>query len=426
MKVIKVAVIGAGSRGRHAYGNYVLNNQDKIKYVAVIEPDANKRAALAAEHNINSEMCFEDEDEFFKFGKVCDAIIVAHQDKQHYKTTVKALNLGYDVLLEKPMTPDAFECIDLEECAKRNGVNLMVCHVLRYTEFYEKIKELVDEKVIGDLIGFDHKENIGHYHMAHSFVRGNWRNSKETSPLILAKTCHDMDIITWLINDECTAVYSSGDLNYFKKENAPKESAKKCLECKLNEECIFSAKRIYLDNCRNIWPVNTLCANPTYETVKEVLDKTNYGTCVWKVEDNDVCDNQVAVMEFNNGVRGTFTVTAFTHNQFRETMLFGTKGSIYANTRDNEIIVRKHGIDEYSESNITIIKPKRIVGGHGGGDVGLMEDFINVVNGSGKKPRTSVEQSIQSHLMSYACEKSRLEKRRIEMKDFKKEIKSEI
>jgi predicted dehydrogenase len=425
VRCIKVAVIGAGSRGRHAYGNYVLNNQDKIRYAAVIEPDVNKREALAAEHNINSEMCFEDEDEFFKFGKVCDAIIVAHQDKQHYKTTVKALNLGYDVLLEKPMTPDAFECIDLEECAKRNGVNLMVCHVLRYTEFFEKIKELVDEKIIGDLIGFDHKENIGHYHMAHSFVRGNWRNSEETSPLILAKTCHDMDIITWLVNDECTSVYSSGDLNYFKKENAPKESAKKCLECKLNEKCIFSAKRIYLDNCRNVWPVNTLCANPTYETVKEVLDKTNYGTCVWKVEDNDVCDNQVAVMEFKNGVRGTFTVTAFTHNQFRETMLFGTKGSIYANTRDNEIIVRKHGIDEYSESNITIIKPKRIVGGHGGGDVGLMEDFINVVNGSGKEVRTSVEQSIQSHLMSYACEKSRLEKRRIEMEAFKKEIKEE-
>ena len=424
MSYIKVAVIGAGSRGRHAYGNYVLNNQDKIRYVAVVEPDVNKRAALAKEHNISSEMCFEYEDEFFKMGKACDAIIIAHQDKQHYETAIKALNLGYEILLEKPMTPDAFECIDLEECAKRNGVNLMVCHVLRYTEFYEKIKELVDEKVIGDLIGFDHKENIGHYHMAHSFVRGNWRNSEETSPLILAKTCHDMDIITWLVNDECTAVYSSGDLNYFKKENAPKESAKKCLECKLNEECIFSAKRIYLDNCRNIWPVNTLCANPTYENVKEVLDKTNYGTCVWKVEDNDVCDNQVAVMEFKNGVRGTFTVTAFTHNQFRETMLFGTKGSIYANTRDNEIIVRKHGIDEYAESNITVIKPKRIVGGHGGGDVGLMEDFINVVSGSGKEPRTSVKQSIQSHLMSYACEKSRLEKRRIEIEEFKNEIKA--
>lgn len=425
MNYIKVAVIGAGSRGRHAYGNYVLNNQDKIRYVAVIEPDINKREALATEHNISSEMCFECEDDFFKMGKICDSIIIAHQDKQHYKTAIKALNLGYDILLEKPMTPDAFECIDLEECAKRNGVNLMVCHVLRYTEFYEKIKELVDEKVIGDLIGFDHKENIGHYHMAHSFVRGNWRNSEETSPLILAKTCHDMDIITWLVNDECKAVYSSGDLNYFKKENAPKESAKKCLECKLNEECIFSAKRIYLDNCRNIWPVNTLCANPTYENIKEILDKSNYGTCVWKVEDNDVCDNQVAVMEFKNGVRGTFTVTAFTHNQFRETMLFGTKGSIYANTRDNEIVVRKHGIDEYAESNITVIKPKRIVGGHGGGDVGLMEDFINVVSGSGKEPRTSVKQSIQSHLMSYACEKSRLEKRRIEIEVFRKEIKAE-
>ncbi|TGY43569.1 Gfo/Idh/MocA family oxidoreductase [Clostridium sartagoforme] len=423
MRYIKVALIGAGSRGRHAYGNYVLNNQDKIRYVAVIEPDVNKRMALAAEHNINSQMCFEDEEDFFNLGKVCDAIIIAHQDKQHYKTAIKALNLAYDVLLEKPITPDAFECMDLEECANRNGVNLMVCHVLRYTEFYEKIKVLLDKKVIGDLIGFDHKENIGHYHMAHSFVRGNWRNSNETSPIILAKTCHDMDIITWLVNDECTAVYSSGNLDYFKKENAPKESAMKCLECNLNEECIFSAKRVYLDKCRNAWPVNTICANPTYENVKEVLDKTNYGNCVWKIEDNDVCDNQVAVMEFKNGVRGTFTVTAFTHNQFRETMLFGTTGSIYANTRDNEIIIRQHGIDEGAESCITVIKPKAIVGGHGGGDVGLMEDFINVVNGSVKEPRTSVKQSIQSHLMSYACEKSRLEKRRVEIETFKKEIK---
>ena len=424
MSYIKVAVIGAGSRGRHAYGSYILKNQDKIRYIAVIEPDINKRMAVAKEHKISLEMCFEDEDDFFKLGKICDAIIIAHQDKQHYNTAIKALNLGYDILLEKPMTPDAFECIDLEECARKNGVNLMVCHVLRYTEFYEKIKELVDEKVIGDLIGFDHKENIGHYHMAHSFVRGNWRNSNETSPIILAKTCHDMDIITWLVNDECASVYSSGDLNYFNEKNAPKESSKKCLQCKLKDECIFSAKRVYLDNCGDIWPINTLCANPTYDNIKEVLDKTNYGTCVWKVEDNDVCDNQVAVIEFKNGVRGTFTVTAFTHNQFRETMLFGTKGSIYANTRDNEIVVRQHGIDENAESNITLIKPKKIVGGHGGGDVGLLEDFINVVNSSEKEPRTSVKQSIQSHLMSYACEKSRLEKRRIEIDSFKKEIKA--
>ena len=423
MSYIKVALVGAGSRGRHAYGNYILNNQNTIRYVAVVEPNEDKRRSLAKEHNIPLEMCFDNEEDFYRLGKICDAIIIAHQDKQHYNTTVKALNLGYDVLLEKPMTPDAFECIDLEECAKRNGVKLMVCHVLRYTEFYEKIKELVEEKVIGDLIGFEHRENIGHYDMAHSFVRGNWRNSKETSPLVLAKTCHDMDIITWLVNDECTAVYSSGDLNYFNEKYAPEGSAKKCLDCKLKEDCIFSAKKVYLDNCSNNWPINTLCANPTQDKVKDVLDKTNYGTCVWKVEDNDVCDNQVAVLEFKNGVRGTFCVTAFTHNQFRETSLFGTKGSIYANTRDNEIVVRAHGIDENAEAHITVIRPKRIVGGHGGGDVGLMEDFINAVNGSIQKPRTSVEQSLQSHMMSYACEKSRLEKRRIMIEDFKNEIK---
>ena len=180
---------------------------------------------------------------------------------------------------------------------------------------------------------------------------------------------------------------------------------------------------MYLDNCSNNWPINTLCANPTQDKVKDVLETTNYGTCVWKVEDNDVCDNQVAVLEFKNGVRGTFCVTAFTYNQFRETSLFGTKASIYANTRDNEIVVRAHGISENAESHITVIKPKRIVGGHGDGDTGLMEAFINAVNGFIEKPRTSVEQSLQSHIMSYTCEKSRLEKRRIEISDFKNKIK---
>lgn len=422
MSYIKVGLVGAGSRGRHSYGNYILNNQNKIRYIAVVEPDNDKRIALAKEHNIPLEMCFENEDEFYNLGKIGDAVIIAHQDKQHYKTTIKALNLGYNVLLEKPMTPDPVECIELEKCAKKNNVKLMVCHVLRYTKFYEKLKELVEEKAIGDLMGFEHRENIGHYHMAHSFVRGNWRNSDETSPIILAKTCHDMDIITWLLNDECTAVYSSGDLNYFNNKYAPEESSKKCLDCKLKETCIFSAKKVYLDNCSNIWPINTLCSDPTYDNIKDVLDKTNYGTCVWKIEDNDVCDNQVAILEFKNGVRGTFCVTAFTHNQFRETSLFGSKGSIYANTRDNEIIVRTHGVNENAELCINTIKPEKVSGGHSGGDTGLMNDFINVINDSTYEARTSVEQSLQSHMMSYACEKSRLDKRRIEIKDFKNEI----
>lgn len=423
MSYIKVAVIGAGSRGRHAYGKYILDNQDKIRYVAVVEPDYDKRIALAKEHNIPKEMCFENEDGFYELGKVCDAVIVSHQDKQHYNTTIKALNLGYDVLLEKPMTPDAKECMDLEACAKENGVNLMVCHVLRYTKFFEKIKQLVEEKVIGDLVGFDHRENIGHYHMAHSFVRGNWRNATETSPLILAKTCHDMDIITWLVDDECTAVYSSGDLSYFNKNNAPEGSSKKCLDCKFKEECIFSAKKVYLDRCNDVWPINTLCANPTYDNVKEILDTTSYGTCVWKVDDNDVCDNQVSVLEFKNGVRGTFTVTAFTNNQFREISLFGTKGSIYASGLTNEIIIRRHMIDENAETCTYVVKPERIIGGHNGGDIGLMDDFVRLVSGTTKEVRTCVEQSIQSHIMSYACEKSRVEKRRIEIEKFKNEIK---
>ena len=353
-KRVNLGILGFGKRGR-IYAAYAKKHPDEFAVVAAADTAPERRAAAAREFGCP---VFEDYGQLLASRPKADIIVVSTQDSDHPEHAIACMKNGYDILLEKPIASTEQGCLEIAAAAKKYNRKVVVCHVLRYTPFYETIKDLIDSGELGEIVLVSATENVGYYHQAHSFVRGPWRNSLKSCPMILAKCCHDMDILRWIVGEKCEKAVSFGSLRYFKKENAPKESAKKCLECKLNEECIFSAKRIYLDNCRNIWPVNTLCANPTYENVKEVLDKTNYGTCVWKVEDNDVCDNQVAVMEFKNGVRGTFTVTAFTHNQFRETMLFGTKGSIYADTRDNEIIVRKHGIDEYAESNIIVIKPK--------------------------------------------------------------------
>lgn len=412
MSYKKIALIGAGARGRLAYGEYILQNQDKLRYVCVVEPDKNKREICAKGHGISSEFVFEDEAEFFKLGKICDAVVVAHQDKQHYKTVMKALELGYDVLLEKPMSPNPLECMEMDKKARETGRLLMVCHVLRYTTFYDKLKSLIDNNAIGKLYGIDHVENIGNYHMAHSFVRGNWRNKEMTSPIILAKSCHDMDIITWLVNSKCNAVYSRGRLNYFKPENAPSNSALKCLECSLKDTCRFSAKKVYLGENIGSWPANTLCGIQTEEEITKVLNNSSYGDCVWKVADNNVCDHQVTTMSFDNGVEATFTLTAFTHNQYRETRVYGSEGSIYASTTSNTITLKKHGYRESCDQVIEVYYPEVVPGGHGGGDTGLMEDFVNQLYARGEG-RTSSSQSMQSHIMSLAAEESRLSKTEI-------------
>lgn len=421
MNYKKVALIGAGARGRIAYGSYILNNQDKIRYVAVVEPDKAKREICAKEHQIDSSMVFETEEEFFKLGKVCDAIVIAHQDKQHFKTVMSALDLKYDVLLEKPMSPSAQECFLMDKKAREQNALLMVCHVLRYTTFFSTLKHLIDSGEIGEMYGMDHVENIGNYHMAHSFVRGNWRNKAETSPIILSKTCHDMDIITWLVNSKCTTITSKGRLNYFKEANAPKESGEKCLNCQLQDSCRYSAKKVYLGSNIGIWPANTLCADQTEETIKTVLDTTPYGTCVWKVKDNDVCDHQTALMSFENGVEATFCVTAFSANQFRETRIYGSEGSIYASTKDNCITVKKHLYREGDAHQIIKYYPEVVTSGHGGGDSGLMDDFVKQLFERGEV-KTSSSQSLQSHIMSLAAEESRLLGKQVEIDEFMNEL----
>lgn len=413
---LEVAVIGAGARGQNAYGQYCLDFPEQIKYVAAVDPNVEQLNKIKINHQISEERLFTDEDEFYDMGKICDAVVIANQDKDHFHTIMNCLEIGYDILLEKPITPNREELKAIEEKVKLNKCKIMVCYVLRYTPFFKKLKELVDDKVVGDIVGIDHTEYIGNYHMAHSFVRGNWRNSENSSPIILQKTSHDLDILAWLTDSEYEEVYSYGNLNYFKLENAPIGATEKCIDCPHKEQCRYNAQHFYIDPLPSGW-ANNVIANPNVNNVTKLLAETNYGSCVYQIKDNNVCDHQVALIKFKNGINATFTVTAFHQNQSRFIRIFCTDGSIVCDTHINKISITKNVKDSSSEQSVIEIFPEVVKSGHGGGDMLIMKDFVTLLTEENYKPRTSFDHALQSHYMAYDIEQSRVTSKVVHRKE---------
>lgn len=244
MKKVTSIVIGAGLRGGHVYSQYALDHPDEFQVVAVAEPDKERRESFAKRHNIPEELCFESYEELLGKEKLADCAMICTMDRMHYEPTIMALKKGYHVLCEKPMSPDKKEIIEMGEMAKKYDRILSVCHVLRYSPFFSKLKELLEEGKIGRLMTIQHMEEVGYWHQAHSFVRGNWRNAEESSPMILQKCCHDMDIMLWLADSKCESLSSFGELSYFTEENAPEGAPAYCLDgCPHRDECAFYADR---------------------------------------------------------------------------------------------------------------------------------------------------------------------------------------
>lgn len=419
MKKITAALIGAGDRGT-GYGKYALVNQNEIEFVAVAEPNAERRNKLKVDHGIKEEKCFAGWKELLQQPRMADAILICTQDQMHFEPTMRALELGYHVLLEKPMSTNPIECIKMGEYAKEHERVFSICHVLRYTNFFYTLKKLLDDGTIGRLISVQHNENVAHWHQAHSFVRGNWRNSDLSSPMILQKCCHDMDILRWLIDAECVNVSSFGSLTYFKKENAPEGSPRRCLDgCPSANECPYYAPKVYLTE--NVgWPTSVISTDLSIEARTKALKEGPYGRCVYHC-DNNVVDHQVVNLEFENEVTVTFTMCAFTDKCSRTIKLMGTKGEIRASMEKNEI-----EIVDFISRNKNVIHLSNASSGHGGGDYGIMEDFVHLVQQDGKKEgRTSALTSVQSHLIAFAAEKARVEKRVINIKEYVDSIKLE-
>ncbi len=411
---MKLALIGAGQRGR-IYADYAYEH-GKADIAYIVEPDAGRRAAAAAIYGLTDEQLFEDPTAFFALGRVCDAVIIATMDRQHYAHTIPALELGYDVLLEKPISPDLAECLAIRDTAIRNHCRVMVCHVLRYTGFWSAIKRITDSGDLGRVIDIQHNENIGNFHIAHSFVRGNWRNSDMTSSLIMQKSCHDMDLLTWIVGSRASRVASFGELNYFKPDHAPEGCADRCSECGVTD-CRFDARKVYLPIAGN-WPATVLSVEQSEDDLMCAIREGQYGRCVYKC-DNNVCDHQVAIFEFENGVHASFNLSGFTNRMCRTVKIMCEDGEIRGDDDLNEIEIIRFTSNWQTEPEIKKITPDIREGFHGGGDAGLMESFLDMISGQDTENLSAIDRSIESHVMALGAERSRVEHRVVDLTELR-------
>ncbi|HLS09116.1 Gfo/Idh/MocA family oxidoreductase [Lentibacillus sp.] len=402
MEPTSAILIGAGDRGARAYAPYALAHPNELKITAVAEPNDERRDKVRLAHQLPRENCFSSWEKAFSIGKVADVAIITTLDQQHFEPTMKALESGYHVLLEKPMSPDPIECIEMERTAKKYNRQLTICHVLRYTEFWSTIKRVVAEGKIGKIASIQLNENVEIMHMAHSFVRGNWNNKEKSSPMILQKSCHDMDIISHIIDEKCERISSYGSLMHFKEENAPENAPERCLDgCPAELDCPFHAGRYYLGEGKG-W-AKKFTEDNSREGIIKALQETPYGKCVYQ-SDNNVVDHQVVNMEFTGGATATFSMCGFTREQTRIVQIMGTKGEIRGNMEDNRI-----SIYDFLTKQETVVKFDNPISGHGGGDAGIMRSFLHdLKHHENKSNISSAATSLQSHLMAFAAEESRV------------------
>ncbi len=413
MKVFTVAILGCGSRGCFAYGNIMFGQKDKYKIVALCDMDGEKLETYSKTYGVPTENCFLSEEEFWE-EKRADLVVIATLDADHVRQGVKALSLGYDVLLEKPISKDIDECNVLLEAKRKYGGKVLVCHVLRYAPAYLFAKKLLDEGFVGKLVNIQAIERVSFWHQAHSYVRGNWRKESETAPMIMAKCCHDLDLLQYYAGAKCKALSSMGDLTFFKKENAPKGSADRCTECQWTKTCPYSAEKIYIDFWKmygskaDAWPQNVITnVRPlTEEALHKAIKKGAYGKCVFRC-DNDVVDNQTTVISFENGVVASLTMTAFTAGGGRIYKFMGTEGEIIIDEQNDYIEYRKFQFEEEA-TRIAMTEVNKDGFGHGGGDLGLVNKLYDILCGVEDKA-TTLEASIESHLMCVMAERSRVD-----------------
>ncbi|MCL2833607.1 MAG: Gfo/Idh/MocA family oxidoreductase [Treponema sp.] len=414
MKPVKALLLGAGNRGMYAYGNFAQQNPGLLQIVAAAEPVIEKRQQIQKDHRIAPEFLYTTwEDAFVKLPPV-EAVIIATQDQMHLGPILAAMKANLHILCEKPIVPSLDGCHSVEKAAASFKKIFMVAHVLKYTPFFGKLKNLLDSGRIGRLIGIDLIENVGHLHMSHSFVRGNWRNTAESAPMILAKSCHDMDMLAWLAGSPCESLSSYGRLNYFKAENAPAGAPKRCMDgCPHMNTCPYHVSKIYLGTNTG-WPVNVITTDLSMEGRMKALEEGPYGRCVFHC-DNDVVDHQNAVFNFTNGVMANFTMSAFTMAIHRSIVLFGTAGEITGDMEDRRITVK-----DFSSRNIETISIAEPLGGHAGGDSAFISDFAACVRGEGGEGLNMVKNSFESHYMALAAEASRKENgRMVKLEEFR-------
>ena len=407
-RIFTVAIIGVGARGGDTYGPLIQEQSDKFKIVALCDLKKDRLERFGKEFGVPQNALFQSEDEFFQ-EKRADILLVATQDQDHVGHCLKGFALGYDIMTEKPLTDKKEECEALLAAQKKSGKKALVCHVLRYAPAFVKLRQLLDDGVIGRLVAIDALERVGSWHQAHSYVRGNWRSTKQAAPMILAKCCHDLDLLQYYAKSKCKSVCSIGDCTFFNAQNAPAGAAKRCVDCSIEKDCPYSAKHIYLtlwekrERPTDIWPFNVIAPAPlTEEKLEKAVQEGPYGRCVFAC-DNDVVDHQQTMMTFENGVKATLTMTGFTYGGGRRISFYGTMGQITFDEQEGKITIGRYEKDpEYID--VSELAEKGYA--HGGGDQGLVNSLYDMLCGNAAEV-TSFEASVESHLIGICAEESR-------------------
>ena len=403
---VTMAIVGAGGRGT-AYAEYALQHPDRLRIVGVAEPRDFYRERLAARHGIPSANIFRSWDELAAKPRLADAVLIATMDALHAEPAMAFARLGYHALVEKPLAPTEVECRQMVAAAQSAGILFAVCHVLRYTPYTQALKALLDRGAIGQVISIQHLEPVGYWHHAHSYVRGKWAREADATFMLMAKSCHDLDWLRYIMGRPCRRVSSFGHLTHFHAGSRPAGAADRCLDCAVEPACPYSAKRIYLGRLargETNWPVDVLAPEVTEASIQDALRNGPYGRCVYACG-NDVVDHQVVNLEFEGGPTAVFTMTAFTEANHRKTRIFGTRGEIDC---DGHHI--RH-FDFVSDTWVEHSLPEldgTLAGGHGGGDYFLMKHFVDAVANQDSSPILSgPAESLESHQMVFAAEWSR-------------------
>lgn len=420
MKTIKVVLVGAGDRA-DVYAGLALEKPEKMQVVGLVEPDEVRRRIMQEKYNVPEENCFSSVEEFVQRDKFADAVINGTLDMLHVPTSVPVLEKGYDLLLEKPFCVSEEQLWKLQETAQRCGSKVMICHVLRYAPFYSSIKKQVMAGEIGDIISVQLTEHVSYHHLGVAYLRGKWANESVCgAPILLAKCCHDLDLMMWMMGGKKpVAVASFGSDYQFKPENKPQGAGKYCmLDCPaaVEEKCAYSARKNYLEPeikwsqyvCRRLQGTEL-----TYENCRNsLMDPENpYGRCVWDCE-HDVMDHQSVIVNFENGAVGSFTMAGGAAKGERSIHIIGTKGEIKGILQESKFVIRKaKGGTSYGEELYDLKLTGEMDGAyrdHGGGDSRLVEDFVDYLNGAEPSIScTSLEDSIYSHLTVFRAEKAR-------------------
>lgn len=420
--MLKVILIGAGNRGQ-TYTQFMQD--ERFRVVAVAEPVKERREFIRQRHHIPQDMCFESWEDLLALPKCADLAIIATMDRDHFGPAMAAIEKQYDLLLEKPVCPTAQECVKLRKAARERNVKILVCHVLRYTPFFRKLKELIDHDYVGKIINIEHNECVWNIHQSHSFVRGNWGNSMRSSNMLLQKCCHDMDILQWLVGDTCSRVQSFGSLSYFRPENAPQDAPDYCIDgCPHGEECCYNAVKLYLDDEKNLWfrEAATRKKEPTNEQVAQALRTTQYGKCVFKC-DNDVVDHQVVNLEFAGGATVSFNMCAFNAGG-RHIRIMGTKGELVGSMSKDTIDYFCFRTQKHTDIPVHAdLLGNTVVEGHGGGDKGIVEVLYQyLTEGYDGDLLSEIGISVDNHLIAFGAEKSRLEGTVVDLQSYTREL----